>query len=143
MITLEGYLSCLYHTRKDTLRYTRSGWRIPDEIKSKGYGDACINNYGIYVCPDSSWKVRSEGELIMTYAGHVIFMCGGAIDWACKLVRVICHSSSEAEICAGCFAAKRLQFIRSLLNEMHERKMQYVRNTPQNPERYSQIPERV
>ena len=79
----------------------------------------------------------------MTYAGHVIFMCGGAIDWACKLVRVICHSSSEAEICAGCFAAKRLQFIRSLLNEMHERKMQYVRNTPQNPERYSQIPERV
>ena len=37
-----------------------------------------------------------------------------------SLEGVICHSSAEAEIAAGCMAGKRMQFIRALINEMAE-----------------------
>ena len=53
----------------------------------------------------------------MSYHGHVIFMFGGALDWMARLVKITTHSSAEIEICAGCFAAKRAQFIRNLMNE--------------------------
>ena len=42
-------------------------------------------------------------------------MCGGPIDWASRLIRVICHSSAEAEISAGSMAGKRVVFITELL----------------------------
>ena len=45
-------------------------------------------------------------------------MCNGPVDWASKLIRVICHSSSEAEIAAGCFAGKRTVFIVQLCAEI-------------------------
>ena len=53
----------------------------------------------------------------MTYAGHIIFMCGAALDWSAKLLRVICFSSAESEIGAGCFGGKRAQFLRHFLIE--------------------------
>ena len=45
-------------------------------------------------------------------------MCGAAVDWSSKLIRVVCHSATEVELAAGCFAGKRVQFIRSLLNDL-------------------------
>ena len=54
----------------------------------------------------------------MTYGGWVVFMFGAAVDWSTKLVKVICHSSAEAEVAAGCFCGKRCMFVRSYLNEL-------------------------
>ena len=47
-----------------------------------------------------------------------MFMCDGPIDWSSKLIRVICHSSSEAEIAAGCFVGKRSVFVKQLSGDM-------------------------
>jgi len=118
-------LACLYYTRKECIRYTTnsSNWNLPPQIARHGLLDQVLSNFGIYVCPDASWKIRTAEGLNMTYGGFVIFMCGAALDWACKLIRVICHSSAEAEICSGCQAGKRLTFIRNLIEELAEQKM--------------------
>ena len=41
----------------------------------------------------------------------------GPVDWASKLIRVICHSSAESEIAAGCMLGKRNVFIVQYLGE--------------------------
>ena len=73
---------------------------------------AFVANLGLYVVSDASWKVNH------TYAGFVVMFVNAAVDWASKLVKVICHSSMESEIASGCFAGKRYMLIRSLVNEI-------------------------
>ena len=34
-------------------------------------------------------------------------ICNGPVDWSSKIIRVICHSSSEAVLAAECFLGKR------------------------------------
>ena len=116
---VECLLSYLYHTRKDRIKYTKSNawWNIPECIGKSGWGSSVLMNMGIYISPDAAWKIATDTELNWTYAGFIIFMCGAGLDWMSKLVKVICHSSAEAEIAAGCFAAKRGQYIRSVINE--------------------------
>ena len=64
---------------------------------------------GLHGYSDASWLLRSV-------SGYVILMCNGPIDWSSKIIRVICHSSSEAEIGAGCFLGKRAVFIQQLIS---------------------------
>lgn len=68
-----------------------------------------VRNMGFHVMPDASWKV------LRTYAGHAIFVMGIAVDYQSQLIRVICHSTAEAEIAAACFAAKRAMYVLQLL----------------------------
>lgn len=69
-----------------------------------------VRNMGFFVMPDASWKV------LRTYAGHAIFVMGvAAVDYQSQLIRVICHSTAEAEIAAACFAAKRAMYVLQLL----------------------------
>ena len=112
-------VACLYHNRTDRLVYTK-GASIPKPISDAGYAESVRSNYGIYVSSDASWKIKSSNEMNMTYAGHIIFMCGAALDWSAKLLRVLCWSSAEAEIGAGSFAGKRAQFMRHFTNEAKE-----------------------
>ena len=44
--------------------------------------------------------------------------CNGPIDWTARIIRVICHSSAEAETAAASMMAKRLKFIVQLLVDM-------------------------
>lgn len=118
-------LSCLYYyeyTRHERIRYTRNGWYVPKPIRQAGQQiyQLWFSNLGLHALPDASWKIKVQNALNMTYRGHVIMMCGAAVDWATQLLRVICHSSAESEIAAGCMAGKRMHFIRALINEMAE-----------------------
>ena len=62
----------------------------------------------MFITCDGAWKVENN------YAGHIVFFFNAALDWSSKLVKVICMSSAEVEVAAGCFGAKRLMFIRNL-----------------------------
>ena len=46
-------------------------------------------------------------------------MCNGPVDWASKGIRVICHSSAEAEIASGCALGKRAMFIKQYIAQFH------------------------
>lgn len=70
--------------------------------------------YGFHSYCDASLLLRSP-------AGYIVFLNNGPIDWASKLIRVICHSSSEAEISAGCMLGKRNVLIVQLLAEFKVR----------------------
>ena len=113
-------LSCLYHTRHDKLRYSRTPAGVPKQIIDAGLEDSVRSNHYIYCMPDGAWKLKASEILNMNYGGWVIMMWGAAIDWGSKLVKVTCHSSAEVEIGAGCFCAKRAQHIRSFMNELKE-----------------------
>lgn len=86
-----------------------SAWLCPEEYSGdRAQFDAA---FGLHGFCDSSWKLRS-------LSGHIIFMGGGPIDWATKLIRTVCHSSSEAEVAAGCNLAKALVYVRQLASSL-------------------------
>jgi hypothetical protein len=66
--------------------------------------------FGLHLFSDASWLLRSP-------AGFIIMLANGPVDWGSKIVRVICHSSAEAEIAAGCMLGKRGVFVIQLLSE--------------------------
>ena len=100
-----------YHNRsRDTITYTVGPFSMPRQI-AESRRKVFDTNLGAHAYCDASWLLRSV-------SGYIILMCNGPVDWASKLIRVICHSSSEAEIAAGCFAGKRTVFIVQLCAEI-------------------------
>ena len=56
--------------------------------------ESFVEKGGLYATSDASWLLRS-------ICGYIIMMANGPLDWTSKVVHVICHSSSEAEIAAA------------------------------------------
>ena len=71
--------------------------------------DNWVTNLGMHVLSDASWGVPNP------YGGHVIMFANGAISWMSRKIKVVCDSSTEAELAAGAVAAKDLKFARSFL----------------------------
>lgn len=104
-------LAYAHYSKKASITYSSNpdAWQCPDEYD----GDKTQFNaaFGLHGFCDSSWKLRSLG-------GHIVFIAGGPIDWTTKLIRTVCHSSSEAEVAAGCNLAKSLVYIRQLISAL-------------------------
>lgn len=75
------------------------------------HSDSMVRMSGLHCWVDGSWKIPSV-------AGYVFFMAGGIVDWSCKTVKVVCHSSAETETSAGCLAAKASMYIRHVSNAL-------------------------
>ena len=104
----------MYHHRHLGVTY-RKNFPIPSFPSTPPWPEdpqIFIKNLGFHVWSDATWKVNQ------TYAGFYIVMCGATVDWASALVKVVCHSSAEAEICAACKAGKRMMFLVQLMREL-------------------------
>jgi hypothetical protein len=102
----------MYHHRHEGLTIRRSFLfpKVPSAQPPFPADDnAFVRNLGLHVMPDASWKV------LRTYAGFAIFVMGVAVDYQSQLIRVVCHSTAEAETAAACFAAKRTMYVLQLL----------------------------
>ena len=99
-----------FNRNSQTIVYTPS-FTIPRVLPNSAE-ESCLAQHGLHGYCDASWLLRSP-------AGYIVMMLGGPIDWGSKLIRVICHSSSEAEIAAGCMLGKRSVFIRQFLSEFN------------------------
>jgi hypothetical protein len=108
VLTLLAYA---YHHRDEMIIVYAPGPSVPNSLPA-GLRKQFLDNYGLHGYSDASWLLRSVG-------GYVVMMMGGPIDWGSKCIRVICHSSSEAEVNAGCWVGKRSVFITQLLEDMH------------------------
>ena len=97
-----------YHRDEDVIVYGGAPF-IPRVIPDRRRQDF-LDSYGFHAYCDASWLLRSP-------AGYLVFLCNGPIDWASKLIRVICHSSAESEIAAGCMLGKRVVFVVQLTGE--------------------------
>lgn len=82
---------------------------VPRAIDSK-LAKQIEDAFGLHGYCDASWHLRSV-------AGYVILMFGGPLDWGARLIKVTCHSSSEAEVSSGCIAGRRIMFILHLIGE--------------------------
>ena len=102
---------CYFNRDNDVITFLASSFPIPSRLPDSKR-EIFLKNFGTHGFCDASWLLRSIG-------GYVIMMCGGPIDWSSKMFRVICHSSSEAEIGAGCFLGKRTVFVRQYISEFH------------------------
>ena len=98
-----------YHNREVDVIVYGGEPKIPQAIPHRLHEDF-LNSLGFHSYSDASWLLRSP-------AGYYLFLCNGPIDWAAKLIRVICHSSAEAEIGAGCMLGKRVVFAVRFANE--------------------------
>ena len=98
-----------YHNREVDVIVYGGEPKIPQAIPHRLHEDF-LNSFGFHSYSDASWLLRSP-------AGYYLFLCNGPIDWAAKLIRVICHSSAEAEIGAGCMLGKRVVFAVRFANE--------------------------
>ena len=99
----------LYHNRELDVIVYGGVPSIPSAIPSRRHQDF-LNSHGFHTYCDASWLLRSP-------AGYLLFLCNGPVDWGSRLIRVICHSSAEAEIGAGCLAGKRVIFAMQLLGD--------------------------
>lgn len=102
----------MYHHRHEglTIRRSFSLPKVPSAQPPFPVDDnSFVRNLGLHVMPDASWKV------LRTYAGFAIFVMGVAVDYQSQLIRVVCHSTAEAETAAACFAAKRAMYVLQLL----------------------------
>ena len=97
-----------YHRDIDVIMYGGE-LSIPRVIPQRRRQDF-LDSFGFHAYSDASWLLRSP-------AGYYIFLCNGPVDWAAKLIRVICHSSAESEIGAGCMLGKRMVFAIQFVKE--------------------------
>jgi len=56
-------------------------------------------------------------------SGFVIMFCGGPISWCSRRQTVVAQSSTEAELIAACECAKELKYLKELLNELTNMKV--------------------
>ena len=101
-----------YHNRDiDIIIYTRDQYSMPRSIPDSARKQFEAN-FGLHGYSDASWMLRSV-------AGYIVLMCNGPVDWGSKGIRVICHSSAEAEIAGGCALGKRAIFIIMFVGEFY------------------------
>jgi hypothetical protein len=104
----------LYMVKTKDYGITYGGAIKPPRLPAR-YDTPAINkelwatNYGMHVVSDASWGVPYP------YGGHVIMFANGAVSWMSRKIKVICDSSTEAELAAGAVASKDLKFARNFL----------------------------
>ena len=112
LVRLFGYM---YHSRHRGIVLQRE-FRVPKFPSARPAFPADDNtffrNLGLFVMPDASWKTLNS------YAGYGIFLLGACIDFNAQLIKVICHSSAEAETAAATFAGKRFVYVLQLLRDL-------------------------
>ena len=99
-----------YHRHQDVITYEYANFTMPRQIPESRRA-AFMAAFGLHGFCDASWLLRSVG-------GFIVFMCNAPLDWSSKGIRVICHSSAESEIAAGCVTGKRAVYIVQLTGEM-------------------------
>jgi hypothetical protein len=99
----------MYHNREHDVIVYGGKLVIPSAIPHRRHQDF-LDSYGFHSYSDASWLLRSPAALL-------IMLLNGPIDWGAKLIRVICHSTAEAEIAAGCMLGKRVVFVMQLMSE--------------------------
>ena len=99
-----GYLSA---TREMGITY---GGRIKIPLGLTEYPTGFESSMGLYCVHDSSWGTRPR-----PMGGYVIMYNNGAVDWSAGNVKIVPHSSHEAESAIASRAARGTAFTRELL----------------------------
>ena len=100
------------HTRHYHLKYSGSTL-CPEGLK---HANEIHDNCGFVAYSDSSW--HKGDELGFNMYGYVVMLYGGCVAFAAKRLKVIAHSSAEAEYAASSYTCKEVAFVRNVCNEL-------------------------
>ena len=100
------------HTKHYHLRYG-GGTSAPEGL---AHAKEISSNHGFVAYSDSSW--HKPNELGYNMFGYVVFMFGGPVAFAAKRLKVVAHSSAEAEYAASSYASKEVAFVRNVCSEL-------------------------
>ena len=73
----------------------------PDGI---GHASEISSNSGFVAYSDSSW--HKPDELGYNMFGYVVFLYGGPVAFAAKRLKIVAHSSAEAEYAASSYSRR-------------------------------------
>ena len=96
-----------YHLRYSGSTSAPEGLSPAEEIGS---------NSGFVAYSDSSW--HKPDELGYNMFGYSVFLFGGLVAFAAKRLKVVAHSSAEAEYAASSYASKEIAFVRNVCCEL-------------------------
>ena len=109
---------CYVNRKQNVLRYQMLEPTVPKPFYRSGQVNDInallkffSNNMGLHGWCDGSWLLRS-------IIGYIVMCNGAALDWKTAILRVVCHSSAEAEISGGSLLMKKLAFIRSTFKDL-------------------------
>ena len=100
------------HTRHYYLRYSGSTSAPEGLAHAKEVSD----NLGFVAFSDSSW--HKPDHLGYNMFGYVVCLYGGPVAFAAKRLKVVAHSSAEAEYAASSYACKEVAFVRNVCSEL-------------------------
>ena len=100
------------HTRHYHLRYSGST-SAPDGL---GHVPEIGSNLGFVAYSDASW--HKPDDLGFNMFGYVVCLYGGCVAFAAKRMKVIAHSSAEAEYAASSYTSKEVAFVRNVCSEL-------------------------
>ena len=107
-----GLLLYVGHTRHYHLRYSGSTL-APDGL---GHVPEIAKNHGFVAYSDASW--HKPDDLGFNMFGYVVCLYGGCVAFAAKRLKVIAHSSAEAEYAASSYTCKEVAFVRNVCSEL-------------------------
>ena len=100
------------HTRHYHLHYSGST-SPPEGLK---HANEINSNSGFVAYSDSSW--HKPDELGYNMFGYVVLIHGGPVAYAAKRLKVVAHSSAEAEYAASSYSCKEIAFVRNVCVEL-------------------------
>ena len=100
------------HTRHYYMRY--SGSTLPPD--GLHHASEINSNCGFVAYSDSSW--RKPDELGFNMFGYLVMLYGGCVAFVAKRLKVIAHSSAEAEYAGSSYACKEVAFVRNVCSEL-------------------------
>ena len=100
------------HTKHYHLRYG-GGTSAPEGL---AHAKEVSSNLGFVAYSDSSW--HKPDHLGYNMFGYVVFLFGGPVAFAAKRLKVVAHSSAEAEYAASSYACKEVAFVRNVCSEL-------------------------
>ena len=100
------------HTRHYYLRYSGST-SAPEGL---AHAKEVNSNLGFIAYSDSSW--HKPDHLGYNMFGYVVCLYGGPVAFAAKRLKVVAHSSAEAEYAASSYACKEVAFVRNVCSEL-------------------------
>lgn len=74
------------------------------------------SNHGFVAYSDASW--HKPDHLGYNMFGYVVFLHGGPVAFAAKRLKVVAHSSAEAEYAAASYSSKEVAFVRNVCIEL-------------------------
>jgi transposase InsO family protein len=104
----------IVHSSDTHITFTGST-AVPRGVDAGCHG-SIVASGGLLAYSDSSW--RRPDRLGFNSFGYVIYLFGAPVSFASKRLKVIAHSSAEAEYAACSYACREVVFVRNVLGDL-------------------------